>query len=48
MIGIDGKERYFKKIRIDIYREMAEKINLYGDFDVYLGMEPKYVWDEIF
>jgi spore photoproduct lyase len=48
VIGIDGKERYFKKIRIDMYKEMTEKIKLYGDFDVYLGMEPKYVWDQIF
>lgn len=48
IIGIDGKERYFKKIRLDMYKEVIEKINEYGNFDIYLGMEPKYIWNEVF
>ncbi|TDT71784.1 spore photoproduct lyase [Hypnocyclicus thermotrophus] len=48
IIGIDGKERYFKKIRIDSYKEIISQIKKYGNFDIYLGMEPKYIWDEVF
>lgn len=48
VIGIDGKERYFKKIRLDMYKEVIEQINKYGEFEIYLGMEPKYIWDEVF
>lgn len=48
IVGIDGKERYFKKIRLDLYKNIIDKINHYGDFDIYLGMEPKYIWDEVF
>ncbi|MBZ4683557.1 MAG: hypothetical protein PWP46_599 [Fusobacteriaceae bacterium] len=48
IIGIDGKERYFKKIRIDSYKEIISQIKKYGNFDIYLGMEPKYIWNEVF
>jgi spore photoproduct lyase len=48
VVGIDGKERYFKKIRIDMYKNIIDAINSYGNFDIYLGMEPKYIWDEVF
>lgn len=48
IVGIDGKERYFKKIRIDMYKNIVNSINKYGDFDIYLGMEPQYIWDEVF
>ena len=48
VVGIDGKERYFKKIRIDMYKNIVSSINKYGNFDIYLGMEPKYIWDEVF
>lgn len=48
IIGIDGKERYFKKIRIDMYKNIVKAINNYGNFDIYLGMEPQYIWDEVF
>ncbi len=48
IIGIDGKERYFKKIRIDMYKNIINEINKYGNFDIYLGMEPQYIWDEVF
>ncbi|MEI6856616.1 spore photoproduct lyase family protein [Psychrilyobacter sp.] len=48
VVGIDGKERYFKKIRIDMYKNIVNSINKYGNFDIYLGMEPQYIWDEVF
>ncbi|BDU50471.1 SPL family radical SAM protein [Haliovirga abyssi] len=48
IVGIDGKERYFKPLRIKMYRLIVNKIREYGNFDIYLGMEPKYVWDEVF
>jgi spore photoproduct lyase len=48
VIGIDGKERYFKGIRIRMFKSIISQINKYGNFDIYLGMEPKYVWDEVF
>jgi spore photoproduct lyase len=48
VVGIDGKERYFKKIRIDMYKNIVKAINSYGKFDIYLGMEPQYIWDEVF
>ncbi|MCS5422056.1 MULTISPECIES: SPL family radical SAM protein [Psychrilyobacter] len=48
IVGIDGKERYFKKIRIDMYKNIVNSINKYGNFDIYLGMEPQYIWDEVF
>ncbi|MGB6128031.1 MAG: spore photoproduct lyase family protein [Psychrilyobacter sp.] len=48
IVGIDGKERYFKKIRIDMYKNVVTAIKKYGKFDIYLGMEPQYIWDEVF
>ena len=46
--GIDGKERYFKKIRLEMYKNIVAKIKEYGEFEIYLGMEPDYVWNEVF
>jgi spore photoproduct lyase len=46
--GIDGKERYFKKIRLDMYKNAVKEIRKYGNFEIYLGMEPDYVWNEVF
>lgn len=48
IIGIDGKERYFKKIRLDMFRNIVTRIKKYGDFEIYLGMEPDYIWKEVF
>ena len=48
IVGIDGKERYFKKIRIDMYKEIIDRIKKHGSFDIYLGMEPDYVWKQVF
>ncbi|MCP1222955.1 spore photoproduct lyase family protein [Sebaldella sp. S0638] len=45
--GIDGKERYFKGIRIQMYSEIVEEIRKYGDFDIYLGMEEEYIWKKV-
>mgnify|MGYP003617252838 CR=1 FL=1 len=45
--GIDGKERYFKGIRIQMYNEIVEEIRKYWDFDIYLGMEEEYIWKKV-
>jgi spore photoproduct lyase len=45
--GIDGKERYFKGIRIQMYDEIIKEIRKYGDFDIYLGMEEEYIWKKV-
>ncbi len=48
IVGIDGKEHYFKKVRINMYEEIIGRINKQGRFDTYLGMEPDYVWKQVF
>lgn len=48
IIGIDGKTRYFKKIRLDMYKFVVKKIKEIGDFDIYIGMEAEYIWQEVF
>ena len=45
--GIDGKERYFKGIRIQMYDEIIKEIKKYGNFDIYLGMEEEYIWKKV-
>ena len=45
--GVDGKERYFKGIRIQMYTELVQEIRKYGDFDIYLGMEEEYIWKKV-
>ena len=45
--GIDGKERYFKSIRIFLYKTVISEIKKYGNFEIYLGMEPEYMWKEV-
>ncbi|MBP9478598.1 MAG: hypothetical protein KBF12_08250 [Sebaldella sp.] len=45
--GIDGKERYFKGIRIKMYSEIVEDIQKYGEFEIYLGMEEDYIWKKV-
>ena len=43
--GLDGKMRYFKPLRIDLYRKMASWIREYGpDIDIYFCMEDDEVW----
>ncbi|MBN2039958.1 MAG: hypothetical protein JW864_07960 [Spirochaetes bacterium] len=47
--GVDGKYRYLKKNRIDIYRKMKSFINEFTDKPfVYLCMETKDVWSSVF
>lgn len=48
IIGIDGKERYFKPIRLNLYKTIIKEIKKYGEFNIYLGMEPEYIWKEAF
>ena len=45
--GIDGKERYFKGIRIDMYSSLVKTFQKYGDFEIYLGMEEEYIWKKV-
>jgi spore photoproduct lyase len=45
--GIDGKMRYFKPLRIEIYRRMAQWIRQYApDVTLYLCMEDDPVWQQ--
>jgi len=47
--GIDNKLRYFKPIRIEMFRKMYEWIRSYsGDVFVYLCMESVNVWQRSF
>jgi spore photoproduct lyase len=47
--GVDGKYRYLKKIRLDIYRTIKSYINAYTNKPfIYLCMENTDVWDVIF
>ena len=47
--GLDGKMRYFKPLRIQIYREMVAWIRtLAPDVCVYLCMEDEEVWQQAF
>ena len=43
--GLDGKMRYFKPIRVDMYGFMAEKLSKWHqDLGLYLCMESHEVW----
>ena len=43
--GLDGKMRYFKPLRIELYRKMASWIREYGPgIDIYFCMEDDEVW----
>lgn len=43
--GMDGKARYFKPIRIELYSYIFEKLNeWYNDLGIYLCMESDDVW----
>lgn len=44
--GSDGKLRYLKNIRIDLYRKISKWIRSYGDIPIYLCMEPQDVWEK--
>jgi spore photoproduct lyase len=48
--GHDGKYRYFKPLRLQLFRYMKQIIqaNISKDAPLYLCMEDKEVWEEIF
>jgi spore photoproduct lyase len=48
--GHDGKYRYFKPLRLELFHYMKQIIqaNISGDVPLYLCMEDKEVWEEIF
>jgi len=47
--GRDGKFRYFKQKRIDIYRHFVEKLHSHGiKAFVYLCMESGDIWEKVF
>lgn len=47
--GGDGKFRYFKTIRVEMYRKMVKWLKQVSpDLFVYLCMESKEVWEEVF
>lgn len=48
--GHDGKYRYFKPLRLELFRYMKQIIqeNISDDVPLYLCMEDKEVWKEIF
>ncbi len=47
--GLDGKMRYFKRLRIALYRRMVERIRrLAPDVTVYFCMEDEEVWQRTF
>ena len=48
-LSIDGKMRYLKLVRLDIYRKMLSFIRRYSDdVFVYLCMETSEVWKKVF
>jgi spore photoproduct lyase len=45
--GVDGKLRYFKPVRIEMYRFMRNLLSeWHGDAGLYLCMESEDVWEE--
>ncbi len=47
--GQDGKQRYFKDIRVDMYRHMVSQIKECAPSAfVYLCMETPYIWEKVF
>jgi len=45
--GLDGKMRYFKPIRIEMYAQLSERLKKwYDDLGIYLCMESDDVWGE--
>lgn len=47
--GVDGKFRYLRKKRVEVYQMMKERIESYSKTPfVYLCMETEDVWEEVF
>ncbi len=47
--GIDGKYRYFKPLRLKLYRHLVNSINYYGGsaIPLYFCMESKDIWGKV-
>jgi len=47
--GLDGKYRYFRKLRVEMYRFLAERILAAApNICLYLCMESEEIWQEVF
>jgi len=47
--GLDGKNRYFRKLRVEMYRFLAGRIlTVAPDVCVYLCMESEEIWRDVF
>lgn len=47
IVGLDGKMRYFKPIRIELYHFMKKSLDAWhGDLGLYLCMESNEVWEK--
>ncbi|MCK5681132.1 DNA photolyase, partial [bacterium] len=47
--GLDGKQRYFSAIRLQLYRFLVAEIKSYApDVFIYFCMEDKYLWQDTF
>jgi len=47
--GLDGKMRYFKRLRIGLYRSVVEHIRAVSpDVTIYFCMEDDEVWQQVF
>ena len=47
ILGLDGKMRYFKPIRTEMYNFLAEHLGKWSrDLGLYLCMESKDIWQE--
>lgn len=49
VLGMDGKQRYFQPIRIEMYSRMLEWMRGYDSgLRIYLCMESRQVWKKVF
>jgi spore photoproduct lyase len=49
VLGLDGKMRYFRNLRVEMYRFLVERILAAApDICVYLCMESEEIWQEVF
>jgi len=48
--GLDGKARYFRTLRVEMYRHLYERLKQYADprTCIYLCMENNEIWQEVF
>ncbi len=49
VLGLDGKKRYFRPLRVELYRFLYQRIRHFSqEVCVYLCMESEEVWQEVF